>query len=326
MEELLGLPINAAAHGPQIDGMIAEVHWMMLALLVGWSFFFLYTLYRFRSGKHQKADYQGAKNKTALYLPIGVGIFEGFLLVAFAFPLWTDRIATFPSEEESTVVRVVAEQFAWNFHYPGRDGVFGLTDRSLVSPTNPVGLDRNDPYAKDDIVSINQFNMPVNKPVLVYLSSKDVIHSFSLPHFRVKQDAVPGEMIKTSFTPIMTTADMKVLLTKPFSIENGAFPPELRVLVAVKDYEDADGNIIAYQDYAFDEEIIKALNAAGINEVQAGPENPTEVACAQLCGLGHYRMRGFMNVQTDEEYEEWFQEQESYLSYAEEESDSADDE
>jgi hypothetical protein len=95
------------------------------------------------------------------------------------------------------VIEVTAEQFAWNVHYPGPDGVFGKTDLSLLDvETNPLGLDRKDPAAKDDITTLNQLYLPANKPVIVKLRSKDVIHSFNLPEFRVKQDAVPGHVAK----------------------------------------------------------------------------------------------------------------------------------
>ena len=96
------------------------------------------------------------------------------------FPAWATRVKAFPSESEAVVVRVVGEQFAWNIHYPGPDGKFGRTDIKLVTADNPLGLDRTDPDAKDDITTINQLNLPVDRPVLVHLSSKDVIHSFGL--------------------------------------------------------------------------------------------------------------------------------------------------
>ena len=89
-------------------------------------------------------------------------------------------------------MRVVAEQFVWNVHYPGPDGQFGATSIALVSPTNPVGLDRNSPGGKDDIVVISQMHLPINRQVIIQLSSKDVIHSFGVPAMRVKQDAIPG--------------------------------------------------------------------------------------------------------------------------------------
>jgi heme/copper-type cytochrome/quinol oxidase subunit 2 len=84
------------------------------------------------------------------------------LIVAFAIPAWAARVDAFPSESAATGERVVAEQFAWNAHYPGADGQFGRTDIKLVAADNPLGLDRSDPAAKDDFNSVNQLALPVN--------------------------------------------------------------------------------------------------------------------------------------------------------------------
>ena len=83
-------------------------------------------------------------------------------------------------------------------------GLFGRTDLQLLSPSNPLGLDRSDPVAQDDITTINVMHLPVNKPVIVHLSSKDVIHSFALPQMRVKQDVIPGLSQPVWFTPTQT--------------------------------------------------------------------------------------------------------------------------
>ena len=124
--------------------------------------------------------------------------------MVFAIPAWASRVESFPQENQATVVRVVAQQFQWNVHYPGADGQFGRTDPKLASSENALGLDQKDPAAKDDIQTINQLVLPVDKPVIVHLSSQDVIHSFSLIQMRVKQDAIPGESIPVWFTPIVT--------------------------------------------------------------------------------------------------------------------------
>jgi cytochrome c oxidase subunit 2 len=137
-------------------------------------------------------------------------------------------------------IRVVAEQFAWNVHYPGADGIFGRTVPDLVNASNPIGLDPADPRAADDIVSINQLHLEKDRPVTIRLSSKDVIHSFNLPTMRVKQDTIPGMEIPVHFTP-----------------------------------------------------------------VEVNGEERWEIACAQLCGLGHYRMRGFLTVHTTEDFRAW---------------------
>ena len=114
-------------------------------------------------------------------------------------------------------------------------------DISLITPTNAIGLDRSDPNGADDIATVNQMNIPVDKPVIVYLSTMDVIHSLGIAEMRVKQDAVPGMEIPMWWVPTM--------------------------------------------------------------------EGDFEINCSQLCGLGHYRMRGFVTVQSEAEYQAWLAEE-----------------
>ncbi len=210
MERWFYMPQVASAHGPQIDHVNNLVHLLMLGLFVGWGLFFLYLLYRFRASRNPKANYAGVKSHVSTYLEVGVAIAETVLLIGFSIPLWAARVDEAPPEGESVVVRIVAEQFAWNMHYPGADGVFGRTDIGLIdSESNPLGLDRGDPHAADDITTINQLHLPVNKPAILQLSSKDVIHSFNMPHMRVKQDTIPGMSIPVWFVPTVTTDQMR---------------------------------------------------------------------------------------------------------------------
>jgi cytochrome c oxidase subunit 2 len=249
----LGLPALASAHGGQIDNMIAWVHVFMLILFVGWGGFFLYCVVRFRRSRNPVANYAGVKSHTSSYLEVGVAVVEAILLFGFAIPLWAARVDRMPSESESLVVRVTAEQFAWNVHYAGPDGRFGRTDIKLIDvQSNPLGLDRSDPAAKDDVTTLNQLYLPVNKPIIVRLRSKDVIHSFGVPELRVKQDAIPGLTIPIWFVPTVTTAEMRT----------------------------------------------RTGNA----------EFQYEIACAQLCGLGHSAMRGFVTIQSPEEFQKWLDE------------------
>lgn len=240
------LPPQASAHAHDIDFVLRLEHWMMLVLFVFFFGYFVLALWRFRKGANPTASYEGMKSYWSVYVVLAIALAEGVLLVAYEMPAWRDRMLNLPSSEEATVVRVVAEQFAWNVHYPGADGRFGRTDASLVAADNPLGLDRTDPSAKDDITAVNQLTVPVNRPVLVHLTSKDVIHSFGIYEMRVKQDAIPGTDTPVWFVPTVTTADMRAQLGRP--------------------------------DFEY------------------------EIACSQLCGLGHYRMRGFLNVRTEDEY------------------------
>jgi cytochrome c oxidase subunit 2 len=115
--------------------------------------------------------------------------------------MWAKNVQNFPALADSTVIQVVAQQYAWNARYAGPDGVFGRQDMKFVSSDNVFGVDPADAHGKDDIQVLNEIHVPVNKPVIIYLSSKDVIHSLKLVAMRVTQDAIPGLRIPMSFTP-----------------------------------------------------------------------------------------------------------------------------
>ena len=204
MIEWLGMPVGASAHAAEVDHIMALVHWLMLVLFVGWSAYFAWVLVRFRRRRQPRASYEGARGRWSTAAEVGVLVAEVALLAFFSIPFWSTQVDALPPEHESVVVRVVGEQFAWNVHYPGPDGMFGRTDIRLVSADNPLGLDRSDPAAKDDLTLVNELNLPVGRPALIWLSSKDVIHSFALPQMRVKQDAIPGATQPVWFTPTMT--------------------------------------------------------------------------------------------------------------------------
>jgi cytochrome c oxidase subunit 2 len=240
INELIGMPPNASEHGYQIDHIIEFSHWFMGALFVGWSVFFVYVLLRFRKGKHPVADHEGVKSGISTHLEFAVVLIEAVLLIGFAVPLWAKRVNQFPEDKDAIIVHAVGQQFGWNFHLPGPDGQFGRRDIALLSNSNLLGLDYNDPAAKDDIVTSGELHVPVDRPVIIELSSKDVIHNFCLPHMRMAQDAIPGQIIPMWFKPI----------------KKGSY----------------------------------------------------EVVCGQLCGLGHFSMKGMLVVDDPPEYQAWLKE------------------
>lgn len=253
MSSWWGLPILGSEHGAQIDRLLLLTHLFMAAIFVGWFIYGIYVLFRFRSSRNPQASHDGARSKATYYIEAGVIVIEVLLLVALSVPFWSRYVVAVPDESEALQVRVVAQQYAWNFHYAGKDGVFGRTDQSFIDDElNPVGLDRDDPYGADDIVVRNQLYVPLKKPVVLWLSSQDVIHSFNIPEMRVKQDVIPGVRTHISFVPNLSTVD--------------------------------------YQ------------------KLKGSDDRTFEIACAQLCGLGHYRMRGFLNVLEPEAFDAWFEE------------------
>ncbi|MGI8431306.1 MAG: cytochrome c oxidase subunit II [Chthoniobacterales bacterium] len=240
INELMGMPPNASAHGYQIDHIIEFSHWFMGVLFVGWSAFFIYVLIRFRQGRSPVASHEGVTSGISSHLEFAVVLIEAVLLIGFAVPLWAKRVNEFPADKDAILVHAIGQQFNWTFHLPGPDGVFGRRDIDLVSNANPLVLDPADPAGKDDLTALGELHVPVNRNVIIDVSSKDVIHDFDIPAMRIAQDAIPGQIIPMWFKPIKT------------------------------------GNY--------------------------------EVICAQLCGLGHYSMKGMLVVDTPDDYQAWLKE------------------
>jgi cytochrome c oxidase subunit 2 len=181
--------------------------------------------YAYQDGPGAKAAYWHDSPRLEMtWTLVTAGILAIFLFNALS--LWAK--VTAPPPADAVLIEVTGQQFAWNVRYPGKDGVLGKTDHLQASQDNPIGLVKDDPASKDDLLLLNQIYLPKDKPVRVQVRSMDVIHSFFLPNFRVKQDAMPGMTIDIWFTPT----------------ELGDF----------------------------------------------------EIACAEHCGLGHYRMRGAVHV------------------------------
>lgn len=240
--QALGLPIDISAHGYLIDATIGWAHVLMFVLFIGWGSFFIYAMIRFRRRNSPKADPNGVRTHATSYIEGVIVVIELVLLFGLSVPFWASAVANVPEPSEAMRVRVIAQQFQWNVHYAGPDGVFGRTDPELVRPqeNNHIGLDRDDLFGKDDVMTNNQLNLPIDQQVVIELSSMDVVHSFFVPVLRVKQDAVPGLVIPLSFT----------------AKEIGKY----------------------------------------------------EIACAQLCGIGHAQMRGFITLQKPDEFERWLTE------------------
>lgn len=208
MSKILGLPVVASEHGRHVDDLIIYVHWLMIVLFVGWLAYFAYALLRFRKSRNPKADYYGVRNHASNYIEALVALVEVVLLVGVAVPFWARAVDKFPKESDSTLIQIVAQQFAWNARYPGKDGQFGKQSMDFVTAENPFGVDPKDEHGKDDVQVLNEIHVPLVKlpdgdfkPVIMYISSKDVVHSFKVIAMRITQDAIPGMRIPIWFRP-----------------------------------------------------------------------------------------------------------------------------
>ncbi len=234
-------PELASVHGADIDFMFTVTF-----IGVGILFVLFHLILGFLSVRYSK-NTEEVKHRVDRKLEYRVAGAVAVVIFLFDVTLaimgetaWMKVYAESPAD--AITVEVTGGQFAWYIRYPGDDGVFGRTDVHLMdSATNPLGIDPDDSYGNDDIFTVGDIHLPVDRPVNVFLRSKDVLHSFFLPNQRIKQDAVPGMTMKVSFTPNLA----------------GSF----------------------------------------------------ELACAQLCGLGHYRMAGNVTIESQDEFATWLTEQ-----------------
>ena len=328
------LPPNYSSHGHHIDNLIVWTHYLMFALFLGWGIYFIYVLIKFRSPNVEKANYKGVTSHYSTYVEGGVILFEAFLIFALALPKWQDLkinidkpvnqpvaasvidlrnsfldfdgveqddiTSFFPEDEivqDKQVIHIIAQTFNYNVHYPGPDGKFGPRHKYLVNDGEGeyIGLDKNHPDSKDDIVLMDELILEVDKPVLIYLTSKDVIHSFYLPEFRVKQDAIPGQRVAIFFTPEITTKEFLEGMnsSEEFSLWDWIGDPENY------DYE--------YLDFNNDGSSINFSAQRGELLPEKYGRDTFQLGCAQLCGSGHSAMaKGDMFIVTPEEYQQWY--------------------
>ncbi|OFW27109.1 MAG: hypothetical protein A3H27_15705 [Acidobacteria bacterium RIFCSPLOWO2_02_FULL_59_13] len=238
-------PALASEHGADIDLMMRYLLVTVGALLLAGHLALGFFIWRFAGQDRVSLRMASAKAERRWSLiPVVVMtlVAEGGVL-ALGLPVWGKLAGAAPAD--AVAVEVTAEQFAWNVRYPGPDGKFGRTDAQLLSLSNPLGLDRQDTAARDDVHLLNEVFVPVGRPVRVRLRSKDTLHSFFLPFQRIKQDVVPGMTIEIWFVP----------------------------------------------------------NKVGTYEI----------ACAELCGFGHYQMRGLLQVLPSDEFEQWLREQPTFF-------------
>ncbi|WP_433964733.1 cupredoxin domain-containing protein [Tunturiibacter gelidiferens] len=188
------LPADASAHGPGLDHHLLLNLWIALALLV---LAHLILLIGLLARRHSEPTQLWRIE----YLPLAALALLFASLTLKAERLWASSRYTGASPT-ALQVEVTGVQFAWYFRYPGPDATFGLTRPSLVAPGegNPLGLDPSDPHSADDEIT-SQLVLPANREVDLRLRAQDVIHGFSIPEMRLKQNAVPGQTIHLHFTP-----------------------------------------------------------------------------------------------------------------------------
>jgi cytochrome c oxidase subunit II len=225
------LPTNASAHGNALDAHLLLNLWIFLGLLALAHILLLVGLIARRGVKTEAESSTAATRRLwrVEYIPlVALSLLFAFLTVR-AERLWAASRYTGP-DLTAMQVEVTGVQFAWYFRYPGPDAVFGATNPRLVAAAegNPLGLDPRDPLAADDIVS-SELVLPANRQVDLRLRAQDVIHGFSIPGMRLKQNAVPGETIHVHFTPT-TPGTYAILCTQVCGLGHYRMSATLRVV------------------------------------------------------------------------------------------------
>lgn len=219
------LPTNVFPATESIDHLFYFCLYLTSAVCVGVFLVLAIFLVQYRHQPGRQAKFTHGNNKLEIAWTLIPTLILA-LIAAFSNDSWS-KVKNWPEVDPANPpiqVRVIAQQFQWNFHYPGADGKFGTRRTELVdksgNPDKQIGLDRNDPNGKDDLVT-NSLVVPVNRKVYVALTSRDVIHSFYLPYFRTKQDALPGldgrlwfESVKTS-GEVVGTGGIEAFMGKP---------------------------------------------------------------------------------------------------------------
>jgi len=265
---------SASAHGGELDSMFNITLILTGIVFVITTIALFWFAYKYRWNENRKAQFIAHDNRLEI-IWTAVPAVVMTLLVVRGLDAWNTVMADVGTDEEFMEIEATAQQFNWMIRYPGPDGKLGARDYKLTTSGNQIGQDFTDPKNWDDAVPGQELYLPVGKKVRVRIIAKDVLHNFYLPHFRVKMDAVPGMPTYFVFTPVKTTAEYRNELRK-YPEYNEPFDP-------------------------------------------ADPTGPKrwekfeyELACAELCGKGHYSMRRVFRVVSQEEYDAWYRQQESF--------------
>jgi cytochrome c oxidase subunit 2 len=264
----------ASAHGVRVDALFDVTLFFTGIVFVITHIVLFWFSYKYRMQEGRVGRFFAHNNNLELiWTIVPAVVMVG--LVTGGLVVWNDVMPDVGPDEEVIEVEATGYQFAWDLRYPGKDGMLGNKNFQLIDlASNPLGQDWSDERNIDDFHS-TELVLPVNKKIRVRITAKDVLHNFYLPHFRVKMDAVPGLPTYFIFTPTKTTEEYR---------EELSAYPEWQVPV---DPNDPSGP-------------------------QKWEEFNYELACAELCGRGHYSMRRGVRIVTESEYNAWLNSQKSF--------------
>jgi cytochrome c oxidase subunit 2 len=274
---ILGTP--ASEHGKDVDSLMAISMALIFFVQTFTQFLLHYFAFKYRGKEGQKALYFADNNKLeAIWTIIPVIVLAGLIM----YGLYTWNNIMFVDEEDkqdAIVIELYAKQFGWEARYAGEDKTLGKANVRLIEGINTLGVDLADPAAQDDKV-VTELHLPVGKKIIFKMRSQDVLHSAYMPHFRAQMNCVPGMITQFSFTPTVTTADMRndeAIIAKVDKINKIRTKNSAKIV--------AEGGV-ALDPYTFDYLLL----------------------CNKICGASHYNMQMKIVVDTPEEYKAWLAE------------------
>jgi cytochrome c oxidase subunit 2 len=279
------LPESASAHGPAYDTLL----WISFAVIL-----FAQTItqavlhifaYQYRGINNRKAYFFTHDNKLEFIWTIIPAIIF-FMLIIYGMITW-GQIMNFEEDDDALVVELYAQQWNWKARYGGEDNVLGDANVRFLNDfdgKNSVGIDSSDPNGMDDFVVTQEFHLPVNRKVIFKLRSQDVLHSAYMPHFRAQMNCVPGMITEFSFTPTITTDEMRM---------NSDVVDKVNRI-----------NKIRYENS-------KLLTANG-EEALEPYQFDYLLLCAKICGASHYNMQMKIVVESEKDYEKWVAKQQIF--------------
>ena len=271
---------SASEHGPQVDNLMMISMVLIFAVQTITQALLHYFAFKYRGKKGQKALYFADNNKLEfIWTIIPAIVLAGLIL--YGLYAWTNIMFVDEKDtEDAIVIELYAQQFNWEARYAGEDGVLGKANVRYIEGVNNLGVDLSDPNAQDDFAS-KELHIPKGKRIIFKMRSQDVLHSAYMPHFRAQMNCVPGMVTSFSFTPSLTTAEMR---EKPAMIEKVA---NINAIRAKKSIELVASGQAALDPYTFDFLLL----------------------CNKICGTSHYNMQMKIVVDTPEDYKKWLKDQ-----------------
>jgi cytochrome c oxidase subunit 2 len=273
------LPIPASEHGADYD----QLMWISFAII-----FFVQTVtqfllhyfgYKYRGEKGKKALFYADNDKLEFIWTI-IPVITLASLILYGLYSWVN-IMDINDEDDPLVVELYAQQFNWTARYGGDDNVLGDASVRLIdiNSANVLGLDSGDPNGADDVI-VKELHLPVGRKVNFFMRSQDVLHSAYMPHFRAQMNCVPGMVTQFSFTPSVTTEEMRL---QPEIVDKVKRTNVLRAARAAEGDPNSD-------PWEFDYVLL----------------------CNKICGKSHYNMQMKIIVESEEDFNKWLKEQKTF--------------